>query len=261
MEMQFEKQGFGKRLKSMLKVDFKRMFTMPLIYIMAGVCFAMPILILVMTTAVSTAPANGVEAAADTFTNAWQSLGALSGAEMSMGLTSMCNINMIYFIIAILVSIFVADDFKSGYAKNLFTIRSKKSDYVISKTLVGYVGGAIMLLAYFVGAMIGGAIAGLSFDVGSAGASGIFMCIVSKILLAAVFVAIYLLVSVAAKQKLWLSILGSFAVSMLLFTMIPMITPLDSTVVNVFMCLAGGAIFAVGFGALSNLVLNKTALV
>ena len=32
-EVKFEVQHFGKRLKSMLKVDFRRMFTMPLIYI------------------------------------------------------------------------------------------------------------------------------------------------------------------------------------------------------------------------------------
>ena len=50
MEAKFESQGFGKRLKSMLKVDFRRMFTTPLLYIMLGVSFVIPILVLVMTT-------------------------------------------------------------------------------------------------------------------------------------------------------------------------------------------------------------------
>lgn len=36
--IQFESNSFGKRLKSMLKVDFRRMFTTPLFYIMVGVC-------------------------------------------------------------------------------------------------------------------------------------------------------------------------------------------------------------------------------
>lgn len=53
METKFEKQDFGKRLKSMLKVDFRRAFTMPLIYIMAGISLVLPILILVMTTMMS----------------------------------------------------------------------------------------------------------------------------------------------------------------------------------------------------------------
>ena len=49
-EMKFEKVGFGKRLKTMLAVDFRRMFTMRFLYIMVGISFVMPILILVMTT-------------------------------------------------------------------------------------------------------------------------------------------------------------------------------------------------------------------
>ncbi len=43
MDAKFEKTTFVKGLKTMLKVDFKRMFTMPLVYIMAGVSLALPI--------------------------------------------------------------------------------------------------------------------------------------------------------------------------------------------------------------------------
>ena len=257
--MENKSKLFGKRLKSMLKVDFRRFFTMPLIYIMAGVCFAMPILILVMTSFMGGAE-EGAEAMA-TFTNTWQAIGSVSGSAMGMDLTGMCNINMLYFLIAVLVCCFVADDFRSGYAKNLFTVRAKKTDYVISKTAVGFTGAAIMLICYFIGALLGGAIAGLSFDTAGFGAGGIFACMLSKIFMALVFVSISLILSIVAKQKLWLSILGSFAAGMLLFTMIPMITPLDSSFLNVIMCLAGGAMFAAGLGAASNLILNKTSLV
>lgn len=259
MEARFEKTAFVKRLKSMLKVDFRRMFTMPLIYIMAGVCFAIPILILVMTTMMGGAE-EGAEAMG-TFTNVWQSIGSTSGAGMSMDLTGMCNINMLYFLVAVLVCCFVADDFKSGYVKNLFAVRSKKLDYVFSKSLVTFVGATIMFLAYFIGAMIGGAIAGLSFDTAGFGAGGIAACMLSKIFMTAIFVSIALLLGTVAKQKLWLSIIGSFAAGMLLFTMIPIISPLDSNFINVIMCLVGGALFAVGLGAVSNTILNKTSLV
>ena len=259
MQATFEKQSFLRKLKSMLKVDFKRMFTMPLVYIMAGVCFAMPILILVMTTMMGGAE-EGAEAAA-TFTNVWQSLGSVSGSAMGMDLTSMCNINMLYFLVAVFTCIFVADDFRSGYAKNLFTVRSKKVDYVISKSLATFTGATIMFLTYFIGAMIGGAIAGLPFDTAGFGAGGVVACMFSKILMTAIFVSIALLLGTVAKQKLWLSILGSFAAGMLLFTMIPMIAPLNANFLNVIMCLAGGALFAVGLGAVSNVILNKTSLV
>lgn len=264
---EFCSQGFLGRLKSMLNVDFRRMFTMPLLYIMVGICFVMPILILVMTTMMAGSttidPVTGMEVPMETFTNTWQAIGALSSesSSMSMGLTSMCNINMLYFFIAVLVGLFVSDDFRSGYCKNLFTVRARKTDYVVSKTLVGIVGGILMLTSYFLGAMIGGAVAGLPFDTGTAGVYGITMCMISKLLLVAVFVPIYLAVSVAAKQRAWLSIVGSFCVGMLMFTMIPMITPLDSGIVNVILCLAGGAMFGFGIGAVSNLILKKTSLV
>ena len=199
----------------------------------------------------------------EAFDNVWQTIGSVSGegAAMSMDLTGMCNINLVYFFAAVLVCIFVSDDFRSGYAKNLFAVRAKKSDYVISKTLTGFIGGAFMILAFFVGAMLGGAISGLPFDTGIAGTNGIVMCLLSKIFLIAVFVPIYVLMSVIGKQKLWLALVGSLMVSMLLFMMTPMLTPLDAGIMNVIMCLAGGALFSVGIGIISNKVLSNTSLV
>lgn len=259
MEAMFEKSSFGKRLKSMLKVDFKRIFTMPMIYIMTGVSFAIPILILVMTTMMGTSEG---EETAVMFTDVWQAIGSVSGeGAMTMDVTGMCNINLLYFLIAISVCIFVAEDFRSGYAKNLFTVRSKKADYVISKSLVGFTGGAIMIAAYFIGAMLGGAIAGLTFDAGAAGAGGIVACMFSKVFLVTIFVSIALLLGTVAKQKLWLSILGSLAAGALLFTMLPMISPLNSNIINVVMCFVGGVLFGTGIGAISNVILNKTNLV
>ena len=63
MEKTFEKNTFTKRLKSMLKVDTRRLFISPFFYIMVGIAFVVPILILVMTTmmdgTVSTNPQTG----------------------------------------------------------------------------------------------------------------------------------------------------------------------------------------------------------
>ena len=268
MDATFEKLTFKKRLRTMLKVDFKRMFTMPLVYIMAAVSLAMPILILVMTSTMGGAPdpTTGAEAAA-MFTNVWQAISSVSGtassadAGMSMDLTTMCNMNLMYFMIAVLVCVFTAEDFRSGYAKNLFTVRSKKVDYVFSKTLVCFVGGAIMMLMFFIGAMIGGAIGGLPFTMEGFNAGGIVACLFSKIFLVAVFVGIFLTFAVVAKQRTWLSILLAIGVGAFMFMMIPMMTPLNATFIHVIMTLAGGGLFAVGLGAVSNVILNKTSLV
>jgi len=67
--------------------------------------------------------------------------------------------------------------------------------------------------------------------------------------------------SVIAKQRLWLSMLISFGIGMLMFMMVPIITPLNSTIVNVLMCLAGSLLFSFGIGWGSKVILDKTSLV
>ncbi len=258
-------KDFAQRLRSMLRVDLRRMFTMPTVWIMLGVSLALPIVILAMTSFVggtSVNPQTGAQETIETFTNVWQAIGS-SGGAMSMDLTSMCNINLLYFLAAIFVCVFVGEDFRSGYVKNLFTVRSQRADYVASKTLTLFAAVAAMFALYFVGALIGGGIAGLSFDVAAVGASvgGIVACMISKIFFALVFVSIALTLAVVGKQRLWLSILGSLAGGMLLFTMIPMMTPLDSGAFNVALCVIGGTLFAVGLGAISTVILNKTDIV
>ncbi len=265
MEKKFEKVTFVERIKSMLSVDFRRMFTIRFFYIMAGIAFLMPILILVMTSmmdgSVSVNPQTGEETVIEGFKNVWQMIGSVSNddtqAQMSMDLVSMCNINLIFFMSAVLVCIFIADDFRSGYAKNLFTVRSKKTDYVISKTAVCFVGGGIMLVLFFIGTMLGGKIAGIPFITEGFHVGNVVCCMLSKIFLMAVFVALYALMSIVAKEKLWLSILLSLGSSMLLFTMIPMITPINAGIMNVILCIAGGVIFSVGLGAVGRVLLIK----
>ncbi|MBQ8403517.1 MAG: ABC transporter permease [Clostridia bacterium] len=268
--VKFEQSTFGKRLKSMLKVDFRRMFKSRLFYILIACALLVPIVMVVMMTmmdgSVSVDPQTGVETVMQGPENAWQSIGTLpteDGAAMGgMDVMAMCNINMAFMGVAVFVCLFISDDFRSGYAKNLFTVRSKKGDYVISKTLAGFVCVALMLIAYFIGAMLGGAISGLSFELaGGLTAANIVFCMLAKIFLMLVFVSIFTLISVVAKQRAWLAICGSLGGGMLLFMMVSMITPLESTIMNVFLCIAGGAMFAFGLGAISNVVLKKTSLV
>ncbi|MBE5747525.1 MAG: hypothetical protein E7352_05095 [Clostridiales bacterium] len=279
MEKQFEKNTFAKRLKSMLRVDARRMFTSRFVYILAGISLVVPILILVMTSMmdgkVSVNPQTGKETVMEGFKNVWQIFGSVSslgsagagataegmGAGMDMSITSMCNINMMYFAVAVLVCIFVADDFRSGYAKNLFTVRAKKTDYVISKTVVCFIGGAMMMLCFTVGALIGGKIAGLPYTMDGFNVFNFICCVLCKILLVPIFVAVFLTMSVVAKDKAWLSVALSFGVGMFLFMTVSIASPLNAGMLHVILCLAGGGMFAVGLGAISNIVLKKTSLV
>ena len=264
-----EKGSHGGRLGSMLKVDFKRMRLSKIFYILVACALLIPIVMTVMMSmmdgTVSVDPQTGAETVIHGPENAWQSIGALpvdTGTEMGgMDVMSMCNINMMFMLVAVFVCLFISDDFRSGYAKNLFTVRAKKKDYVVSKTLAGFMCGAFMLVFYFIGAILGGAISGLSFEFVNFNMVNLIMCMLAKIFLMLVFVSIFVLVSVAAKQKAWLAICGSLGGGMLLFMMVSMITPLNSTAVHVIMCIGGGVLFALGLGAASNRVLKTTSLV
>lgn len=261
------KNSFSQRLGSMLKVDFRRMFKSKLFYILIASALVMPILMTVMMTmmdgSVSVDPQTGVETIMQGPENTWQNIGTLPGGEAMGGMDvfAMCNINMVFMLVAVFICLFISEDFRSGFVKNLFTVRARKGDYVASKTISGFICGALMLIAYFVGSLLGGAISGLSFDLHGLTTGNIAMCMVAKIFLMLVFVAIDVIVSVAAKQKAWLCLCGSLGAGMLLFMTVSLITPLGSTLLHAIGCLAGGILFAIGLGAISNQVLKKTSLV
>ncbi len=283
--VRFEKSRSSQRIKSMLKVDFRRMFRSRLFYILIACSLLIPIVMTVMLCMmdgqVSVDPETGAETVMEGPESVWQSIGTLPSTEVpevdmnnpdamggmaamgaGMDIMAMCNINMMFMGVAVFICLFISEDFRSGYAKNLFTVRAKKGDYVVSKTVSGFVCGAIMLVMYFVGSLLGGAISGLSFDmVGDMTAASVIMCMIAKIFLMFVFIPIFVCISVAAKQKAWLALCGSLGAGMLLFMMVGMITPLNSTFIHVVLTLAGGVMFSFGLGAISKVILEKTSLV
>ena len=264
--VKFEQNGFSKRMKSMFRVDTRRMFRSRLFYILLACALVMPILMTVMMSmmdgSVSVNPQTGAETVMQGPENTWQNIGTLPGEPLGGSeIFMMCNINMMFMAVAVFICLFISEDFRSGYAKNLFTVRAKKGDYVISKTLCGAICGTLMLIAYFLGSVLGGAIAGLSFDLHGLNVGNLAMCLLAKIFLMPVFVSIFTLISVAAKQRAWLSICGSLGGGMILFMMVSMITPLASTPIHVVLCAVGGSLFAFGLGAISRIILKKTSLV
>lgn len=266
-ELTFPHRSFDARMKSMMKADFRRMFTSRLFYILMGIALVMPVLILVMTTMmegkVSVDPNTGVETVIEGFKNAWQIIGTVSGGSggMAMDMTSMCNMNLIYFGIAVLACLFIGEDFRSGYAKNLFTVRAKRDEYIYSKLILFFLCGALMLAAFFIGSLAGGVAAGLPFTMSGFGAWNLVMCMIAKLGLVAVFVPIFILAAVFAKQRTWLGLVTGVFAGMLLFMMIPMMTPLNAGVLHAGMCLAGGALFSIGLGAAGTTLLKRRDLV
>ena len=275
-ERAFTQSPFAQRLGTMLAVDLRRMFSGSLLYLMLGISTVTPVLVLCMTTmfggeagsaaASNIAAANGTTttgSAATTsatvlFTSVWQAIGSTSSAGMSMDLTTMCNMNLVYFMAAVLVCLFVCADFSSGFAKNLFCVRARPSEYAASKVLVCWVAGALMLAAFFVGALLGGKLAGLSFAMDGFGVFNLVCCLLAKALLMGVFVGIYVVCATVAKRRTWMGMLLAFTVGMFMFMVISLVTPLDATPMHVLLCAAGAAIFGAGLAGAATQVLERT---
>ena len=245
---------FFNRLLPMIKLDFYRLLHTPIFYIMVLISALIPALVMTMVGA-----NEGVDA--QTYTNVWQVFEGLSGNTAGlMDFANMANINMVYIFAALMLSIFVSHDYSSGFVKNIFTVHAKKSDYVVSKSLAGIFGGVCMILSYFLVTIIIGAITGKSFDLGVAGIGGLFMCLFSKIALMGLFVPLYLSMAVIFKQKLWVTIIATFAVGILFYPVASLAVPLDATFLTLLMCVLAAGIAFVGIGSVSSLILKKRDL-
>ena len=261
----FESPAFSTRVKSMLKLDFYRLFTTPAFYIMLLIAAMIPALVLTVggveapevsnpnAVSVTTAPAMEV-------TNAWQlieSTGGSAVADNPLDFAGFANINMLFIFAGLLMSIFVAHDYSSGYVKNIFTVHSKKIDYVISKSAVGIFGGACMIATYVFGTVLSGLLMGKAFDVN---VGGLIMCLISKAFLMGVFCSLFLSIAVFFRNKLWLTIIFTFLFGMMLYPAASVAT-LSSTGITVLATLIAGTIGTVAFGTVSTQILKKRDLV
>ena len=265
VDEEFETPKFTNRLKSMLKLDFYRLFHTPAFYIMLIIASMIPALI--MTTSGMESPtmttSHSMQAAPSgqnvEFTNAWQLVESTSGSAVvddPLDFAGFANINMLFIFAGLLISIFVAHDYSSGFVKNIFTVHPKKIDYVISKSTVGVYGGVMMILVYVFGTVLSGLLIGKSFDVS---VSGLVLCLISKALLMCVFCPLFLSIAVFLRNKLWLTICFTFLFGMMLYPAASVAT-LNSTIIIVIISLVTGATGAVVFGTISSLFLRKRDL-
>ena len=255
---EFATPKLGSRLKSMLKLDFYRLFHTPLFYIMLGVAAIIPAMVLSMA-GVETMGPDGTMQKGIELTNTWQiveSLGGSAVAENPLDFAGFANINMLFIFAGLLMAIFIAHDYSSGFVKNIFTVHSKKADYVISKSAVGIFGGTGMIITYVIGAIIAGLLTGKSFDVNM---SGLILCLLSKVFLMGIFCSLFVAVAVFFRNKLWMTIVFTFLFGMMLYPAASVAT-LSSTVVTTLITLVAGVVGAIAVGAGSSLILRKRDL-
>jgi hypothetical protein len=254
----FREKSFSERVGSMLKLDFYRLFHTPALFIFMAIAAIIPAMVLSMSGMETTAPDGTVQKGMEV-ANTWQMIESTGGsavAENPMDFSAFANINMVFIFAGLLMAIFVAHDYSSGFVKNIFTVHSKKTDYVISKSAVGIFGGAGMIIAYFFGTAIAGLITGKSFDVNL---SGLILCLMSKVFLMGVFCSLFLAVSVFFKNRLWLTIIFTFLFGMMLYPAASVAT-LASTITTVLLSLTAGVIGAFAIGIVSGIILRRRDL-
>jgi len=250
----------------MLKLDFYRLFHTPVFFIMLIIAAIIPAMVLSLAGADMSPPPSNSSYTANTpqmsmpeFDNTWQlieSTGGSAVADNPLDFAGFANINMLFIFAGLLMAIFVAHDYSSGFVKNIFAVHSKKLDYVISKSAIGLFSGAGMIVTYVFGTVIAGLLTGKAFDVN---VGGLILCLMAKALLMGVFCSLFLSIAVFFRDKLWLTICFTFLLGMMFYPAASVAT-LNSTVITVLISLVAGTVGAVAFGAVSNLFLRKRDL-
>ena len=269
----FKTPKFKNRVKSMLKLDFYRLFHTPLFYIMLAIAAIIPAMVLGLSVAETSVPqtnsqytANNPQAEMPAFDYTWQliesseNFSPVEDGGSAFDMAGFANINMLYIFAGLLMAIFVAHDYSSGYVKNIFTVHSQKIDYVISKSAIGIFSGAAMILTYVFGTVLAGALTGKSFELGIGGVGGLIFCLLSKMFLMGVFCSLFLGIAVFFRNKLWVTIVFTFLFGMMFYPVASFGTTLDSTIIAPLVSLIAGAAGAFAFGAISNFFLKKRDL-
>lgn len=201
-ELKFESPSFMQRLKSMLGVDFYRLFHTPMFYIFLAIAAIIPAMILGMT---SIENAEGV--VEPLYTNTWQVIAADKPLYAVSQIAEYANMNMVFIFGGIMVSIFIGHDYKSGYVKQLFTTHAKKQDYMMSKSLVGAFSMACMCVTYLFGTVIAGALVRASFSVNF---GSLLIAILGKMAMSLGWASLYVFLNIIFRKYFGISIASSF---------------------------------------------------
>ncbi len=204
-ELKFENPSFARRLGGMLGVDFYRLFHTPLFYIFLAIAAIIPAMILGTSTMPD--PNTGAVASNPLFTNTWHMIAAPEPLYMISNIGEYANMNMVFIFGGIMVSIFIGHDYKSGYAKQLFTTHAKKQDYMMSKTLTCAFAMACMCITYLLGTVLAGALVGADMTVNV----GALICaILGKIIMSLGWASLYTFLNIIFRKYFGISIASSF---------------------------------------------------
>ena len=266
----FETPTLYDRMRSMLGVDFYRLFHTPMYYIFLAIAAIIPAMVVSMA---GMSGPDGAAQAAPLYTNTWNIIAANTPLYIVRDMGDYANMNMVFIFGGIMVSIFIGDDYHSGYVKQLFTTHAKKLDYMLSKSIVCAFAMACMCVTYLLGGMAGGMLSGLSMRVNF---GSLLLAILGKMVMSLGWASLYTFINVVLRRYFGVSITLSF----ILGTGIPVIgaaailgnTPalnvflygasvyacLSSNILTLLVCIVISCLWAVVYNALGTLVLSRS---
>ena len=202
-ELKFESPSFIQRIKSMLGVDFYRLFHTPLFYIFLCIAAIIP----AMVSAMTMMPDQNGNMMEPLYSNVWQIMAASESLYVIRSIADYANMNMVFIFGGIMVSIFIGHDYKSGYVKQLFTTHAKKQDYMISKSLTCAFAMACMCITYLIGGIAGGAFAGYDWSVN---VGSLVIAIFGKIIMSLGWASLFTFLNVIFRKYFGISVASSF---------------------------------------------------
>ena len=202
-EIKFESPTFARRIKGMLGVDFYRLFHTPLFYIFLGIAAIIP----AMVSAMTMMPDQSGNTMEPLYSNVWQIIAASKSLYVIETIADYANMNMVFIFGGIMVSIFIGNDYRSGYVKQLFTTHAKKQDYMISKSLVCAFAIVCMCVSYFIGGTGAGLLVGYETDVN---VGSLVIAILGKIVMSLGWASLYTFLNVIFRKYFGVSIASSF---------------------------------------------------
>lgn len=200
-QLQFTSPSFGERLKSMLGVDFYRLFHTPLFYIFLAIAAIIPAMVFGSSGMDSTG------ATVQLYTNTWQMVASQTPMYVVSDIGEYANMNMVFIFGGIMVSIFIGHDYRSGYVKQLFTTHAKKQDYMMSKTLTCAFAMTCMCITYLLGTVVSGLLMGASFE---ANIGSLVLAILGKMVMSLGWASLYTFLNVVFRRYFGISVALSF---------------------------------------------------
>ena len=202
-EIKFESPTFIRRIKGMLGVDFYRLFHTPLFYIFLAIAAIIP----AMVSAMTMMPDQNGNTMEPLYSNVWQIIAASKSLYVIETIADYANMNMVFIFGGIMVSIFIGNDYRSGYVKQLFTTHAKKQDYMISKSLTCAFAMACMCATYLIGGTVGGLLVGYETDVN---VGSLIIAILGKIVMSLGWASLYTFLNVIFRKYFGISVASSF---------------------------------------------------